>query len=329
MKTKVSKILFVVIILAITLSSFTVFAQNDYRMQVYFAPSVMNDVTGDINVDMMLRNFGAMPSHYGEICGMNIEFEYNSENFDIKTKEDGTLDIKSSDEYLIKTLSDVETKVDKEKGRVSVTFLDSTLSKNLIGGDGKLFAFTLVSKQVMAFWNSANSYPLSFVPDGIGIVTYHKPSSAISLFENVEGIDIKVGSYNVPPTLTAKSVGKHLTFTDGSADVKINDEVITTDAIVYVKGDAFMLPIRYLAESIGMKVEWDGEKMVATATTNYKTIKVNQVSGKIHINSTQYKPSVEVETIDGRIFIPQDVVTRLYPNAEITINGDSIDIYIP
>ncbi|MEE1049208.1 MAG: hypothetical protein U0M60_17530, partial [Clostridia bacterium] len=115
---KITALLLIILYVATSVS----FAANDLKVQYYFSPGIMDDTNGEIVVDVNIRNFdAAVPNYYGDICGVTFGFEYKKDKFDIKTLDNGTVDITLDDETLIKNLSDVE--ITSEPGRVNITFI--------------------------------------------------------------------------------------------------------------------------------------------------------------------------------------------------------------
>lgn len=331
MKKHLLKFLSILTIVVVVIST-VAFAASDVKLQLYFYPHTMNDATGEILVDVMIKNFNlAVSDSYGDICGVTFEFEYNDEQFEIMKNESGDVEILIDENALVKSKTDIECEIAEESGRVVYSFMDSSLSKNLIGQDGKLFSFTLVAKNVGEFWNSAEKYPLRFVADSIGFVMYDLPRHRVSRLYNVEGIDINVGAYNNPPTLIPQSVDKCLTFTAGKTEVDVDGTVSETDAAPFMKDDVLMIPVRYFCESIGMAVEWKEGIMTAGAYAEYKAlaISIKEEIPRVYINSVISNTSVQPVEKDGRIYIPCDLALKLYRDAQVEQTGDSVTIYIP
>ena len=134
----------ILVFMMLSLFSQAALAAAEVKLQVYFAPQIMNDQTGEIAVNINLRNFKvAVPSYMGAVCGLSFKFNYDTEKFDIKKNDDGSVYLSADENGLIKNVSDAEVKEDN--GSVSFSFLDSTLKDNLIEGDGTILSFVLIS----------------------------------------------------------------------------------------------------------------------------------------------------------------------------------------
>lgn len=330
------RILTGIISAVLIVSSFiTVSAEEKPKLQLYFAPQIMNDQTGEITVDADIRNFDiAVSKAYGEICAVTFSFEYDREHFDLKTEDDKPK-IVLDDDAMVKNQSDIESKINPDTGTVTITFMDSTLMDNLISEDGKLFSFVLVSKEPKKLWNSFDEYPIRFVPGTIGVVAYRISDYTVLRMYNVEAIDGKVGGYNKQPSFVMPSIDKRVFFTLGENEIEVNGETVNTDTAPFRVGEELMIPVRYIAESIGMKVEWDGSILTASAYGEYKTLKIRLKSDAenseaiIFVNSSRADTDIKPIEKDGRIYIPVSVIKELYPNAEITETENSAGIYIP
>lgn len=325
------KPIFAILIAISVLCSVSVLADTERpKLQLYFSPGIMNDTNGEIQVDVNLRNFDiSVSKSLGKVCAVTFSFEYDKQHFNILTEEDQPK-IVLDDTSLVKSKADIETKTDDNT--VTFTFMDSTLKDNLIDRDGTLFSFTLVSVSPKALWNSFDKYPIRFKADSIGVVTYSDDYKVGRVFD-VEGIDISVGGYNVPPTLIAKNVGKTLTFTVDQANVKVDDFTLETDVSPYIQNGEMMVPVRYLTENLGMTVEWNGDTLTAAAYAEFKTLKIDMKTKSVFVNSAKaYKDGGEAirpEEVNDRIFVPVSLIKNLYPNGTVTQTDNSVTIYVP
>lgn len=323
------------IFMIITLFSEAAFA-SAAKLQIYFAPQIMNDQTGELVVDVDIRNYDiAVSKSLGAICAVTFSFEYDKNKFDIKTK-DGAPVIMVGNDSLVKSADDVETSIDTDRGRISVTFIDSTLKESLITKDGRLFSFVMTAKNPREVWNSTGKSALRFVPASLGVAVLNAEKEQVVRVYDIEGIDIKVGGYNIPPTLLPTSIDKKISFSEGETKIYVDGEEKLTDAASFKNKNEFMIPVRYIAESIGMSVEWDGDVLTASAYGEYKTLKIRlkdvesgEAIGEVFVNSSRVDTDINPTEKDGRIYIPVSVIKELYPNAEITETEDSVGIYIP
>ncbi len=299
------------------------------KLQLYFAPHIMNDITGEIIVDVNIRNTKAVLSTYkNEICALTFSFDYVEDIFDLTLDNNNLPEFTVGDEKLIHKISDVERSI--KDGVITFTFMDSTLADNLFSTDGTLASFKLYAKDINRLWNSFDAYPLRFVPGSVGVVTYHTPSSSVSTLTNFEAIDTMVGGYNKAQSFNTIYLDKHIAFTADKAQVDVNGEAREIDTLPYINNEGIMMvPVRYLTDSIGMMVDWDGEKMQAISQADRKTLTVALKTSRVYINAIEVKTETQPVEIDGRIYVPVSLVKDLYPGTEIIQNGDTAIIAVP
>lgn len=328
---KISRMRFIavlcIVLVALVSAQILVSANTEHRLQFYFSPQVMDDTTGDIVIDLKIRNYDiSVPNYLGGMCGFNLAFEYDTNQFDVIKNENGNAIFTTDENTLVKKASDIEVKT--ADGRIDITFIDMTLGENLIDRDGTLCRFTLKSKNPRALWNSIDYYPIRFVPGSVGIVTYDIKNFKVGRFEKVEAIDGRVGGYNTAPNFILPEINKTITFTADSSEIIVNGETVPIDAVPFINNNEWMVPVRFLSENIGMQVEWDGDVMTASAYADYKTLKISikEESPLVYVNSARCYLATSPVEANGRIYIPLEVVTRLYPDAEITTAENQLTI---
>ena len=62
--------------------------------------------------------------------------------------------------------------------------------------------------------------------------------------------------------------------TIGEKTAYVNGQAKDLDTAPIIRENRTMLPVRFIAESVGAKVEWDGETSTATITTDKTTLKI-------------------------------------------------------
>lgn len=311
------KVISAIMASAVLLSS-AAFAKAEYKVQMYFQPAVMNDITGEVVTDINIKNVDlAIPEEKGGISGIEFVYEYDDEVFDVLTDDNGNVVITTDENTLITDNSKISATV--ENGKIHITYADS---ENSIEYDGTLCRFTLVAKNVNAVWNSFDYYPIRFEENSVSIYT-NEP------YYSFECIDGKVGAYNKPTMLEQPSVNKAMVFSLEKSDIQVNGEVVQTDATPFMSGEMWMIPMRYFAETVNMEVVWDAEKSTACAYGENVTIKASIKDNKIYVNSALWGQTEQTAEINGRTYIPLSLIQDLYPNATINTAGNEISIYIP
>lgn len=298
------------------LFSATCFAELQ-RPRLYFSPSIMNDVTGEILTSVVFDRTSSVVTETDGITSVEWEYTYDNDVFDISKNQDGTVKVTIDDDTLLKNETDVVAIVDGNVVHVKCTAP--------VVQDGTLFKFTLVAKSVSKLWNSFDEYPLKFV-DGTMITTVANEET--SKQQSTEGINTTVGAYNEPETFSEVSLGKRAVFELASSTLVVNGEVAETDATPIEKDNMYMVPMRYVAEALDMEVTWDAETSTAYANGNGKRFAVSLKDGTSYINGALCSSEPASFEKDGRTYIPVGIVEEIYPNALINVTGNDIIIYI-
>lgn len=71
-----------------------------------------------------------------------------------------------------------------------------------------------------------------------------------------------------------------------------------------IRDNVRMVPLRFIAESFGAKVDWDGDTLMASLTIGSKTYKFKQGSNILTVGNTQYELDIPVQTVKSRTFVP-------------------------
>ena len=111
-------------------------------------------------------------------------------------------------------------------------------------------------------------------------------------------------------------------FKIGQATYTINGETKTMDAVPYSSGGRIMLPVRYVADALGImssQIVWDGESKTVTIVAD-KTVQIKLGSKEMIVNNTMVPMSAEPEVSNGRIFVPVAEVARAL-GAEVAWDG--------
>jgi len=328
MKKFLLKICILLVLTSVFVSAFPAFAANNVKMQMFFVPGVLNVDTGEISLDINIKNYNLVKKDsFGSICGVTFAFDYSLAGFDVKRDETGA-PIVLLDNSLIQSASDILI-TEPIPGRISFMFLDETLKDRLIDKDGTICRFTLLSKSPLSFWNSVTTYPIRFVPDSIGIVMYHNEKQNVNRLYDVEGIDNVIGAYNLYPTLISPAVGKTISFTLNDASVTVDGQKMETDAVPFLQEGEIMVPVRFLAENLNMEVFWDGESRSVAAFTQFKTLTLSVSDGAVFINSAYYHLVPSPVQVGDRVYVPVSLVSALYPNASVSFEGNAVSIFIP
>lgn len=96
----------------------------------------------------------------------------------------------------------------------------------------------------------------------------------------------------------------------GQKTATVNGVAKSLDQAAFIKNGRTLVPFRFLAESLGAQVSWDGAKNTAGLTLQDKEVKVTVGSQTAYINGTGTALEVPAENKGGRIFIPLRFVSE-------------------
>lgn len=286
---------------------------------VFFAPQSMNE-DNEIIVPIYTKN---LPQDNDGLCGCEFRFAYDTENFTLKADENGGPTLGVNETMLVRDTDMVE--VSAQDGVVSVSYVDFSGENNVVLRDGPLFYFTLIPKNPNALWNSDDYYPLRFLAGSVNLITLDKANFSLS-GTSAEGVDTYVGGYNIFPTFEIPEFEDKIEFKNGVSTVYINGAKKTTDAPPYVK-DEFMIPLRPLAEAIGMEIAWDDETKTVSVFYPYISAYLDMSKEDTYINVKLRTDLTKPEIINGRTFVPVSTIRAMFADVlNIENNGDSISL---
>ena len=95
-------------------------------------------------------------------------------------------------------------------------------------------------------------------------------------------------------------------------DTKINgtDSFKGMDAAPYIKNGRTMLPIRYIAEALGMSVSWDAKTRTVIIQDMFYTVEIPVDTNIIKVNGEVFTSDVKPEIVHGRTMMPIANIAR-------------------
>ncbi len=307
------------VVLIAVIISMPITALAEENPCVFFAPQSMNEAN-EIIVPIYTKN---LPHDNDGLCGCEFQFAYNTEQFTLKTDESGRPILGTNETMLVQNTDIVEMSVSGDT--VSVSYVDFSGENNVVLRDGPLFYFMLIPKNPDALWNSDDYYPLRFLAGSVNLITLDKESFSLS-GTSAEGIDTYVGGYNSFPDFELPRNEDKIEFKSGTSAVYINGEAKETDAAPYVK-DELMIPLRTLAETIGMDISWDGNNKCVSLFYPYISAYFDTKNSDIYINAKQRTDLNKAEIVNDRTFVPLSTVQAVFGNSiNIVDNGDSVSL---
>lgn len=123
------------------------------------------------------------------------------------------------------------------------------------------------------------------------------------------GLDTDAKARNISTNSIILYLGSSKAFVN---DMKVSIDKDNPDIQPVVKNSTTLVPIRFISESLGAKVDWDGKTSTVTITFNNKIIKLVLNSKKMLVNGYENELTVPAEASEGRIFIPLRAVSQAF-----------------
>ncbi|NSW91057.1 MAG: beta-propeller domain-containing protein [Firmicutes bacterium] len=98
-------------------------------------------------------------------------------------------------------------------------------------------------------------------------------------------------------------VGSPMAYVNGN---KTKIDASNPDIVPVVKNNVIFAPVRFIAESFGGSVGWDGKTFTVSISLDDRILKLKQGSDVIISDNIQHKLVAPVEAIGGRTFVPLD-----------------------
>lgn len=117
------------------------------------------------------------------------------------------------------------------------------------------------------------------------------------------GTPVLAGEYNY-------SYLKTVELTIGQKTATVNGAAYTMDQAAFVRNGRTLVPLRFLGEAMGARVNWDSKAATAVLQLKSSEVKVALGSKKAYINTRQADLDVPAEARGGRIFVPLRFVSE-------------------
>ncbi|EFI42485.1 stalk domain-containing protein [Peptoniphilus sp. oral taxon 386] len=153
----------------------------------------------------------------------------------------------------------------------------------------------------------------SSTADGNGYFTTYtnralKYGETLTIITSINNYKDVSTTYVVGGSTSSYSYNYKNEFVIGSGKLVKTVDGITTiqymDVAPYIKDGRTMLPLRYVAESLGYTVSWNASTRIATFTDGTHIILVSIDSSKFYIDGKAYNFSVKPEIKNGRTMLP-------------------------
>ena len=110
-------------------------------------------------------------------------------------------------------------------------------------------------------------------------------------------------------------------YAENDIKVMVNSEYVDFDTPPVIKNGRTLLPVRAVAEKMGLKVTWDQETSTASVISGDKTVKLTIGSNILKANKTEHIMDVSPEIINDRTCLPLRAVVEAF-GAEVDWDGE-------
>ena len=113
-------------------------------------------------------------------------------------------------------------------------------------------------------------------------------------------------------------VGSPVAYVNG---VEKRIDPVNLEVTPVIINNAEMVPVRFIAESLGGKAQWDQKSKTATIILDDKSYKFTQGSAVMLSGNSRYSLGVPVQAYKGRTFVPLDKFTDIVGKKAIYERG--------
>ena len=150
-----------------------------------------------------------------------------------------------------------------------------------------------------------------YTPDYYDYYDYYRPHRPYRPYRNEEPEE---NPEEKPIDKPANKVETDIILVIGSniLDTKINgiDSFTAMDVAPYIKNGRTMLPIRYVAEALGMSVSWDAKTRTVIIQDMFYTVEIPVDTNIIKVNGEVFTSDVKPEIVHGRTMLPIANIAR-------------------
>ena len=156
--------------------------------------------------------------------------------------------------------------------------------------------------------------PDPYTPDYYDYYDYYRPHRPHRPYRPAEDKKTEEKPEEKPIDKPANKIETEVIFVIGSnnMDTKINgtDSFKGMDAAPYIKNGRTMLPIRYIAEALGMSVSWDAKTRTVIIQDMFYTVEIPVDTNIIKVNGEVFTSDVKPEIVHGRTMMPIANIAR-------------------
>ena len=163
------------------------------------------------------------------------------------------------------------------------------------------------------YWIVVNSWGINYGLKGMYLIPFaNKFDSAIAVSDTI-----------TPSTYKAKEIK----FRVGTDKYYVDSIEKTFDVIPYIKNDRTYIPVRFITESLGASVEWNGDTQEVTIRSEEAVIILKIGNKTIKVDNKQYKMDAAPEIVNDRTMLPVRFIAE-HLNCEVNWEASTSSVII-
>ncbi|WP_322627803.1 copper amine oxidase N-terminal domain-containing protein [Aedoeadaptatus coxii] len=92
----------------------------------------------------------------------------------------------------------------------------------------------------------------------------------------------------------------------------VRDHIVYSDVEPYIKNDRTLVPIRFIAEELGYKVDWNSEKRTVTIKKDQSVVGLLIGSNQMNVNDKKITVDAPAEISQDRTFVPLRAIAEAF-----------------
>jgi hypothetical protein len=163
------------------------------------------------------------------------------------------------------------------------------------------------------YWIVINSWGVNYGLKGMYLIPFdNKWDSAVAVSDTI-----------TPSTYKAKEIK----FKVGTDTFYVDSIEKKFDVVPYIKDSRTYVPVRFVTESLGASVEWNGETREVTIRSEEAVIVMTIGSKTVLVNNTKYNLDVAPEIVNDRTMLPIRCIAE-YLNCEVNWEASTSSVII-
>ncbi len=214
---------------------------------------------------------------------------------------DGTVDVvKNESDGGTPVYSTSDALKDYENGEVSANFANPSagvlVTLTVTPDDGYEVGEITITDE--------NGKEIEVIDNGDGTYSYRQPESEIEIDVEFNEIEKEEEKEDKPEEKPEEEPKAEIILTIGSPNAIVNGEILTNDVAPIIRNGRTMLPIRFIVEELGGKIEWNNELKKVTITKGDLVIEIFIGSPFALVNGKAVELDSPAFIENGRTYLP-------------------------